>query len=157
MATIEDAIRAGALVEYALPEHELRLPRRRLLAANEFFDWLDETPELHKQKVGGRTLHEHAEGMLCSLRCERKPSGGDLKRMMPTKAGVWHAYPPKLRFYGWLTAASEFVAVAGALEVETKTNMRLNDRKRDEVLTFAKRHRLTATMKEGDISAFFTS
>lgn len=140
-----------------MPEHELRTPVRRVLAAPEFFDWLDETPELREQTIGARTLHEHAEAMLCELRCSAKPRAGDLRRMMPDRARVWKAHPPKLRLYGWIAPGSEFVAITGAQEAHTKSDKRLNDRKRNEVLDFAKRHELTTTMMRGDIRAFFTS
>lgn len=157
MATIEDAIRQGILLDYAMPDHELRTAKRRLLASLEFFDWLDETPALLTLKEGGRTLHEQAEQMLCDLRCLAKPGVGDLRRMIPDRSGVVKAHPPKLRLYGWIASGPLFVAITGALESETKADSRLNDQKRDEVLAFAARYRLTGTMLRGEPSALFTS
>ena len=48
-----------------------------------------------------------------------------------------------------------FAAAAYALESETKTNKKLNDKKRDEVLAFIKRHKLEATITRGDVLAVF--
>lgn len=157
MATIADAIRRGALLEYVMPDHELEAPKRRLLASPDFFEWLDGTPALHASKVGGRTLYEHAEIMLCDLRCAAKPAPGEIRRMIPDRAGVWTARPPKLRLYGWWARGPEFVVISGALEADTKADRNLNNRKRDEVIDFARSNGLEATMLKGDVRAIFPS
>jgi hypothetical protein len=79
-------------------------------------------------------------------------SGWDLRQMMPTKHGVRSMRPAKLRIYGWCPKPHAFVAVAGALEIETKTDKTLNDKKRDEVLNFIKTHKLEHPW--GGVSAF---
>jgi hypothetical protein len=47
------------------------------------------------------------------------------------------------------------VAVAFALEADTKKDKKLNDAKRDEVLSFVKTHKLGNSVILGDILAIF--
>jgi hypothetical protein len=75
--------------------------------------------------------------------------------MTPTKKGVWKMHPAKLRIYGWCPGVHQFAAVAWALETETKTDKKLNDKKRDEVLAFIRSNGLQETVKLGDILAVF--
>ena len=155
MATLLDAIRSGALERFDLPEWETRSARRPLYVSRELIDWLENTLELHMSTIGGRTLCEHLEQAFCAFRCDQHVQYADLKRMRPTRAGVWHMYPPGLRVYGWCPDAHAFVAVTAALEIDTKQDRGLNDRKRDDVLNFAWRHRLSATIKRGDNLVLF--
>ncbi|MBI1776463.1 MAG: hypothetical protein HYR63_14045 [Proteobacteria bacterium] len=159
MATLSEAIAAGALDLFEIPEWENRAPIRPLYVTQGFIDWADGTPELHDEglKEGGRTLFEHLEQQLTAFRCDKKIHAGDLRRMMPTKKGVWHMYPPGLRIYGWCPAKHEFVAVTGALEADTKKpeNSQLNDQKRKEVEGFIGAHRLQGTVLRGDFLAVF--
>lgn len=158
MATIEEATAAGHLDIFELPESEERLARRTLYVTEEFMDWGDATAALHdaSQAVGGRTLFEHLTIALCDFRCGERPAiAGDLRRMMPTKKGVWSFHTIGLRVYGWVPQEHQFVAVTAALEKDTKTDKTLNGTKRQHVLKFAQQHDLTNTIKMGDILALF--
>jgi hypothetical protein len=155
MATLLDAIRSGALERYDLPEWETRTARRPLYVARELIDWVDDTEELHTSIIGGRTLGEHLEQMFCDFRCDERVHYADLKRMLPTKAGIWHMYPPGLRVYGWCPEIHSFVAVAAAVETATKLDLHLNDRKRDTFLHFAQRQGLADTIRKGDNLVLF--
>jgi hypothetical protein len=75
--------------------------------------------------------------------------------MMPNRNGVWKMHPFALRIYGWAPAVHQFAAVGCALERETKSDKRLNDVKRDEVLAFVKANGLGRTITYGDINAVF--
>jgi hypothetical protein len=157
MATVEDAVAAKVLELYQLPDWELRLPIRHLWVAFEFWDWIDAKDDLHDMTfgVGGRTLFEHIEQMFCDFRCSQRYPAGDLRQVMPTSKGIRKMHPPKLRIYGWCPKPHAFVAVTGALEVETKRDKKLNDKKRDEVLSFIKTHKLEHTILRGDNLAVF--
>jgi hypothetical protein len=87
--------------------------------------------------IGGRTLFEHVAQSFCGFRRGADVHYGDIRRMLPTKAGIWRMYPPGLRVYGWRPARHPFIAVTAAVEADTKRDRRLNDRKRDEALRFA--------------------
>jgi hypothetical protein len=158
MATVEDAVAAKVLEPYRLPDWEVRLPIRPLWVAFEFWDWADGRNDLHDMAVGvgRRTLFEHIEQMFCDFRCSQRFSAGDLRRMMPDTKGIRKMHPPKLRIYGWCPKPNNrFVAVAGALEWETKSDKKLNGKKRDEVLSFIKTHKLEPTVLLGDNLAVF--
>lgn len=157
MATIRDAVAARALEPFDLPEWERRQPLRLMWIVPELWEWAVATPELHDARLGlgGRTLYEHLEQTFSDFRCADRFHAGDLRRMNPTKKGVWKMHPPRLRIYGWCPGKHMFAAAAYALESETKTNKKLNDKKRDEVLAFIKRHKLEATITRGDVLAVF--
>jgi hypothetical protein len=157
MATLEDAVKAKVLEPYDLPDWERRLPIRSLWVAYELWDWTDSTGALHDMahRIGGRTLYEHLEQMFCEFRCAPRFPAGDLRQMMPTRKGVRKLHPPKLRIYGWCPRSHAFVAVTGALEADTKSDKKLNDKKRDEVLTFIKTHKLEHLVLKGDNLAVF--
>jgi hypothetical protein len=158
MATIEEALANGHLDIFELPESEERLPQRPLYVTDEFMTWADTTAVLHDESktVGGRTLFEHLLIALCEFRCGKRPAGcGDLRRMMPTKDGVWSFHTIGLRVYGWVPAAHHFVAVTAALEKDTKADKMLNATKRKAVIQFAQDHALENTIKHGDILALF--
>jgi hypothetical protein len=157
MATIEEAIEAGALERFELPDFELRLPERPLYVTPEFGDWADGTQELHDKKfaIGRRTLFEHLLLTLCEFRCAKHPHAGDLRRLMPTKKGLWKMHSPGLRLYGWCPGKHTFTVVTGALESETKADKKLNDKKAQEVEAFIKKHALTQTILRGDVLAVF--
>ncbi len=154
MATIAGAINNGILEEFALPEWEAREPLRPLRVAPGFFDWADEKPEMIDEgySIGGRCLLDHLEQMLCDFRCAKYPAAGDLRRVMPTKHGIWKAHAPALRIYGWFCAPRRFVVVvvAGALEEETKKDKTMNSAKLDEVRSFIAENDLGKTVLRGD-------
>jgi hypothetical protein len=157
MATIQDSLDNGVLKLFELPDFESRLPINPLYYPLAFEKWIAATKELHDTAyaVGGRTLLEHLVLTLCDFRCSERPGAGDLRRMMPTKYGVWKVHPPDLRIYGWSPSPRSFVVVTGALETDTKTNTKLNDQKRDEVRKFIKDHDLSNHIVYGDILAIF--
>jgi hypothetical protein len=157
MATLEDAIAAGVLNLFGLPDWEPRLPVHPLYVVPAFVKWGDETAVLHDKKfaVGGRTLFEHLLQTLCDFRCMERFHCGDLRRLMPTSKGIWSMHAPGLRIYGWCPKQHQFVAVTGATEADTKKDRRLNDQKRQEVEQFIQRHQLTQTVLRGDILAVF--
>jgi hypothetical protein len=157
MATVEDAVKAKVLELYELPDWELRLPIRLLWCTFVLWDWIDGKDELHDVAlgVGRRTLCEHIEQMLCDFRCSPRFSAGDLRQIMPTKNGIRKMHPPRLRIYGWCPAPHAFVAVTAALESDTKTDKKLNDKKREEVLTFIKVNKLGHLVLKGDNLAVF--
>lgn len=157
MATLEEAISAGHLDRLALPDWEIRPSIRPFYATPGFVTWADNTASLHDRTlaIGGRTLFEHLLQMVCDFQCGQRVRAGDLRRMVPTKHGIWHMYPPGLRLYGWCPARHAFVAVTGATERDTKTDRRLNDVKRDEVRRFIVMHHLAETVVRGDIRVVF--
>jgi hypothetical protein len=157
MATLEDAVAAQVIEPYDLPDWEKRLPIRRLWMALELWDWIDGKDELHDvaSGVGGRTLFEHLEQMLCDFRCSPRFPAGDLRQMLPNKKGIRKMHPPKLRIYGWCPEPHAFVAVTPAFEADTKSDKELNDKKRDEVLSFIKTHKLEHLVLKGDNRAVF--
>jgi hypothetical protein len=157
MATVEDAVAGKVLEPYPLPDWELRLPIRPLWVAFELWDWIDGKDELHEMglAIGRRTLFDHIEQTFCDFRCSPRFPAGDLKQMMPTKHGVRTMRPAKVRIYGWCPKQHAFVAVTGALEIDTKTDKTLNDKKRDEARNFIKTHKLEHTILRGDNLAVF--
>jgi hypothetical protein len=157
MATIADALRAAVLEELQLPEWEPRLPERPLFVTPNFLDWADDTPQLHNTKlaVGGRTLFEHLVLALCEFRCASHPHAGDLRRLMPTKKGLWKMHTQGLRLYGWCPGKHQLAIVTGALEFETKADKTLNGKKVQEVEAFIKKHNLSGTILRGDTLAVF--
>jgi hypothetical protein len=157
MATIDDAVGAGSLVAFELPDWDRRLPIRPLWITPELCRWADETPELHDMAlaVGRRTLFEHLLQLFCDFRCLERFHAGDLRRMMPNNKGVWKMHPARLRIYGWCPGQHQFVAVTYALEADTKSDRRLNNQKRDEVLTFIRANHLERTILRGDVLAVF--
>lgn len=157
MATIADALRLRVLEGYAMPDWERRQPTRPLYCAGTFFDEIDGDERLlsNQFKDGGRILHEQLEQMFCDFCCAIRPSAAELKRLMPTRKRVWKMHPVGLRVYGWCPGTHSFVAITYALLADTKTDRTLNDKKREEVIEFAKRHKLEGTMAPGDYSALF--
>lgn len=95
------------------------------------------------------------EQALADMRCSERPSCGDLRRMMPTKNGVWSLHAAGSRIYGWVPRPNAFVAVTFALERDTKSDKSLNDRKLKQVLMFIKANHLEKAVLLGDISAVF--
>jgi hypothetical protein len=157
MATIDDAVKARIVEPYPLPDWEVRLPIRPLWVAFELWDWIDGKDELHDEalKVGGRTLFEHIEQIFCDFRCSPRFPAGDLRQMLPSRKGIRKMHPPKLRIYGWCPAPHAFVAVTAAFESDTKTDKKLNDKKRDYVLAFIKTIKLEKLVLKGDNIAVF--
>jgi hypothetical protein len=157
MATLEDAVKAKVLEPYTLPDWDLRLPIRPLWVAFVLWDWIDGRDDLHDMAlgVGRRTLFEHIEQMFCDFRCSPRFPAGDLRQMLPNPKGIRKMHPPKLRIYGWCPAPHAFVAVTAAFESDTKTDKKLNDKKRDEVLAFIKANQLENLVLKGDNLAVF--
>jgi hypothetical protein len=155
MATILDAISSKLIDVFQLPSWEVRMPIRELYVANEFMDWVDSTSRLHSESVGPRTLGEHLEQALCDFRCSEPVPVGELRRMMPTKHGVWKMHPPGLRVYGWCPAKHAFVAVTAAFEGDTKADKNLNEIKLKYVQSFIDKGHLENTVLRGDASEIF--
>lgn len=157
MATIEDAVKAEVLEVYDLPEWESRLPIRQLWVARDMREAIEGCDEMFdpSKGVGGRSLFEHIEIIFCDFRCAQRIPAGDLKRMMPTKNGVWKMHPPKMRVYGWCPAKHAFAAVTFALEEQTKKDKKLNNRKMQDVLTFIKQNKLSDHVERGEINVVF--
>lgn len=161
MTTIAGAVKSGLLELYRLPVHETRMPRWPLWIAGEFWHWHDGKDELFDEKMlfGRRTMAEHIEQLFCDLRCSKRPgSGGDLRRLMPTAIGVWSLHVPGVRLYGWSPEVGAYVIVTGALESETKSPRKpqeksVNDARRDEVRSFFHKHKLPVLL--GDIHAVY--
>ena len=158
MATLEEAIAACVLDCWELPDWEQRLPIRPLYVTPDLIRWADTTPRLHDKKLGrgGRTPFEHLQQAFAAFRCDARAHYGDIKPLMPTKHGLWRLCPPKLRIYGWAPAQHAFVAVTGALEIDTKIDRNLNDAKREEVRAFLRAHHLESTVLRGDFLALFS-
>ena len=128
---------------------------RTLYVAPNLDQWVDATAELLTEWIGPRLLIEHFEQLLCDLCCSARPVAGSVRRMMPTHEGVLSAHAPGLRIYGWCCAPGLFVAIDGALERATKSDKKLNDRKRDGVLAFAKNNGLEAIIMKGELNELF--
>src|SRR5690349_15535254 len=130
MATIDDRLK-GVAELFELPDWEIRQTVNRLWIVPSFWDQFDANAGLHDEKLkqGGRTIGEHIEQGLCDFRCSERPSAGDLRRMLPNKKGIWKIHVPGARIYGWCPAPQSFVAVSFALETDTKTDKKLNDKK----------------------------
>jgi hypothetical protein len=163
MATIADAVEAGILELYRLPHREYRLPIWPLWIATDFWTWHDAKTELFDPELlfGRRTISEHMDLLFCNLRCSKRPgSGGDLRRMLPHKTGVWSLHVPGARIYGWSPQVGSYVAVTGALASETKApraegEKSIDNKKRDEVISFTRKHHLEHTIIFGDIHAIY--
>lgn len=155
MATIRDALKQGLLCEYRLPDWELRDPIRCLYYHPDFFDgWLDINAPMNDPKSGKnyKTRAEHLEQQFCEWRCSHRPSGTELRRVMPVEKGVVKLHPFKSRVYGWFTKSGEFVAMSGATEEATKLDKKLTDRRRTEILKFLRDHKLEGELLQGEIS-----
>src|SRR3954465_6394968 len=109
MATLSDIVAKGVLDPFELPQWESRLPIHPLYVAGTLFDWVAATADLQTQKIGRRTLFEHLEQTFCDFRCSARPPAGDLRRMTPTKHGIWKLHPPGLRVYGFAPSIRTFV------------------------------------------------
>lgn len=154
MATVDEALSGGMLAEYRISSWELRLPKRKLLYAHDFFDsWADVEPRMMDISLGkgARTRHEHLETIFNDFVCAERPAGGDLRRVMPVKDGVFKLHPFGSRIYGFFSGEAEFVAVAGAIAEDTKSDKKLNDKKRNAVLKFVKQNGLETSMFKGEI------
>jgi hypothetical protein len=157
MATLDDAVASGCLALFELPDWEPRLPLRPLYVASEFFDWADDTPELHDMAlaIGRRTLFDHLLQAFCEFRCADRIHYGDIRPTMPTRAGVWRLCPPGLRLYGWCPTKNSLAIVTGALQIATKRDKGLNSQKLGEVIRFLQRNKLVDTVTRGDFLAVF--
>ena len=158
MATVQDALGAGALHEFVPPNWETREPVRPLLMSDEFVAWVNGEPALTSDanKINGRLLIEHLQKAFSDFRCAGRPGGGYARRVEPTVKRVWRIQPPGLRLFGWFYEPSHFVAVRGVLERDLKgsaTSPKIVTYAecRKDVLAFAAKHSLTSTMLPGDL------
>lgn len=157
MATLFGALRAKVLEAYRLPDWETRPIVRAAYFAPQLMQWADASAELVDDAfaLSGRLLAEHLDQLFCDFRCSKRPPAADVRRVMPTGQGILSAHAPGLRVYGWCAAPAVFVGVAAALELDTKTDKALNDRKRGDVLAFARANRLEATIMRGELYELF--
>jgi hypothetical protein len=149
--------RRGVLHSFELPAWEERYPLWSLYLANGFLKWIEATPEIDDVRlgVGRRSIREHLAQTFSDFRCSERPHAGDLRRLTPTRHGVWKMHPPRLRVYGWFPIVRTFIVVGGALESETKADKTLNNRRMKEVRDFIQVHRLEKHIVRGDIRAVF--
>lgn len=143
MATIDHLISKKELEAFQIPDGVNRLPIRPLWVHRELLELIGNVLVYDDKLLGGRTADEHLEQFFIDFRCNSRIHADDLRRMMPTKEGVWSLHPPMLRVYGWVPRQHSFVAVWAEFEAATKADKTLNDRCRDRVLTFLKRHKIT--------------
>lgn len=159
MATLEALTKGAAppVSEYQLPEEDDRCAVRTLFMASEVFDTVDADPRYYDGSIseGLRTPLEHLQQFLNDLRCAARPRAGDLKRMMPTKDGIWKAHPPTLRVFGWVWAKYSFIPVSVGLEIDLKADKSLYDHHVAKVHSFIATHSLHSTVLPGDILALF--
>lgn len=157
MATIANIVQTKIVEVYQLPSWEPRLPLRQLWVAYQFWDWVENTIELHDDsfKSGGRTLFEHMEQIFCDFRCSKRIGAGDIRRMVPNVDGIRKMHPVGLRIYGWAPEKDSFVAVTGTLESVTKRDKMTNDNKMKCVLDFIKSNNLKHTVTQGDNSVVY--
>lgn len=156
MTTIEQCVAKGILEVVPVPDYDDRNPVRQLWATPSLLDEIEDSADLREMGEGGRSIYEHLWQFWADFRCARRPGGaGDLKRMMPTKKGVWKMHPPGLRVYGWVPRIHSFVCVTYATESDSHSDRGLNDRKFAEVLGFAISNDLVGTFKMGDYLALF--
>lgn len=158
MATFLDAVRGRHLEMFGVPDWDNRMPVRHLYVAPELWEWIDNEERAHVPSagLGGRSPCEHMEQLFTDYRCDpRALRHGDLKRMQPTKEGVWRIHPPGLRVFGWVAAQQTFVAVRAVLEADLKDGTLSYDDQRDAVLAFARTHDLEHTIIRGDYLAIF--
>jgi hypothetical protein len=144
MATIWNLERRGILKQFQVPNDVVgRLPVRPLWMSQSLIEYLEDTLDYRPEKVASRTASEHLEQFFVDFRCNGRIHADDLRRMIPNRAGVWSMHPPMLRVYGWVPRHHAMIAVHAALESDTKNDPTLNDRCRDHVLEFIRRHGVT--------------
>jgi hypothetical protein len=118
------------------------MPIRPLHVTKELDNWIEGTLAYEKSVMASRTAYEHLEQFFIDFRCDTEMHA-DLRRMIPTKKGVWSMHPPLLRVYGWVPAPHSFIAVCAAFEADTKKDKTLNDACRAKVEDFIKHHQVT--------------
>lgn len=157
MATLARLAQGDFLDEYAMPEEDERCPTRPLFVASALFDYVSITPCFADGSLlsGGRTPLDHLEQLFCDLRCSTRARVGDMRRMMPTKIGIWKAHAPLLRVFGWCWAPHCFAAVSVALERDLKSQASLYGSHKNNVLSFISQHNLQSTVLRGDQLAVF--
>lgn len=158
MATILDAVRSCCVEVYEKPIWEHRLAKRSIYVRPEFWNWVDNDERLHDDahSQGGRTLFEHLEQAFCDHMCSAKGLGhGDLKRVSPTREGIWKIHSIGLRTFGWCLESGDFVVVCGGLIGDVKGPPPLYDVYKQKCLDFAKAESLEQTITLGDYLAIF--
>lgn len=163
MATISSALTDGVIHLHALPDHDGRTALRPVYLADEFYDWVDNSPELHLPnwgaRHGGRTRFEHLEAAVANFRCEKRPLVGDLNCVTPTSKGIWKIHCPGLRLFGWVPEEHSFIVVRGALNehVHGQGAGAVVKGIVLDVQRFIRKHGLEKTIKRGDRRALFPS
>jgi hypothetical protein len=157
MATIRDALNLGVLEEFRLPFYEPRPALRPLYIAAVFYDEVDAAEDLHDagRGKGGRSRFEHLLQTFVDFRCEKRPLVGDLRRLQPTRLGLWKMHPPLLRMFGWVPEPHQFVVVNFARIEDCHGPGSVVDQRRQAVLEFAKAHKLENTIRKEDHLALF--
>lgn len=157
-ATISHGLSQGWIELFEVPEWESRMALRPLYVTPGFWTWIDNTPELHApmKALGSRSIFEQIELMLIEFRCaERPPGASELRRMVPTKHGVWKAHPPGARLFGWVPEPGSLVVVSGERESIIKSNRPLYDQHLQGVMDYQKLHGLESWIVRGDYRAIF--
>lgn len=161
MSTIEQLVEGKILVPWEISEWERRTPLRSFLHTPELLKWFRDTPRTHDRSIvkGGRTPWEHYQLFFNDVCCARRPCVGDMKRLEPTKNGLWKAHPPTLRVFGWCYAKDSFVGITAALEVEIKDRENTITYKSEtsKVESFIKKHNLEHTILRGGHLDIFTN
>lgn len=159
MATLQALSRGPTppLAEFELPEDEDRCPIRPFFVATAIFDIVDGDARYYDGSIkeGGRTPLDHLQQLFCDHRCAVRPRVGELRRLQPTRDGVWKAHPPLLRVFGWCWALHSFLPVSVALEADLKADKTLYDDHLRGVLDFIKMHKLQDLVLRGDALAIF--
>lgn len=157
-ATISHGLSQGWIELFEVPDWESRMALRSLYVTPGFWTWVDGTAELHEplKALGSRSIFEQIELMLIDFRCaDRPPGASELRRMIPTKHGVWKAHPPGARLFGWVPEPGSLVIVSGEREAIIKTNRPLYEQHLKGVMDFQKLHGLESWIVRGDYRAIF--
>lgn len=154
---ITDALKAKVIEEWTMPEHDGRDPLRSMYIAGEMFDRVDGDDSIHRVKKGegGRSRYEQMMIALADFRCLTRPPVGDMRRVQPTKNGVWSIHTRGLRIFGWIAQANAFVAVTYEHTEACHGKGSLVSARCAAVLAFAKKYKLTSTIRLGDANALF--
>jgi hypothetical protein len=144
MATIDSLVGNGELELFTVPDDHLGcLPVRPLWLGTDLITYIDGTLVYCTEEAAGRTAYEHLEQFFVDFRCNERVHADDLRRMLPTGRGIWSMHPPLLRVYGWVPRQHSMVAIHAVFESATKSDSGLNDRCRNLVMEFIKRHNVS--------------
>lgn len=157
-ATISKVVRSGHMEMFDVPEWHHGMPMRPLYVASTFWKWVDGCDALHVIPTKGsrRSIWEQIELHLAELRCAERPPGADeLRRLTPTRSGIWKLHPPGARLYGWFAKPHTLILVGGATEKETKLNKSRNASEMKNVSAFIAKHDFKAHIVRGDYRAVY--